>query len=88
MKKAFVFCVTAIMMGLVIAGSGVTMAFQPDKIIEGRQANFIAYSAAGNTSFLAPSPVNYTVNPISAPSYYHALIASEVIGVDDYYYLQ
>ena len=87
MKKIFVFSVTAILFGLVIAGSGITMAIEPNQIVRGSQLNYISFSSAGNTSFLTPSSINYTMNPIFSPWYFHSLIASEIMGIDDYFYI-
>lgn len=71
MKKIIVAGIVLIMMGVVFAGSGSSVvAFQPQKVMEGRNSGYISYGSASNASFLAPMPINYTMNQVFSPWYF------------------
>ncbi len=79
MRKIIVSFIVLIMIGVVVTGSGSSiMVFNPQQILEGRQIGYISYGSVGNASFIAPMPINYTLNVVYSPGYYLTLLLSRL----------
>lgn len=67
MKKFFSAMVAVIMLGVILTGAGVLGKIDTESVKIAQEQGRIIPCASVNVSFLAPTPLNYSVVPLFSP---------------------